>query len=306
MINGIGGGADLPDLVMSNVLGGMFGSYERHNVQWPQQAKPIIGGRYTLAESINIGAGNLDAAITQALAKLGPGEHVSVVGLSAGALVADEELRRLVARQNAIDKSKLDFYVVGDSSRSSFNKNRYDPLVNYTYSTPVDSKYDTTSVMSMYDGFTDFPDRPTNLTAVANAIAGEILHHVPSMLTNLSKVPANAKKVTTNAQGGVTTNYLIEPAHLPLVELNPWLRPQEAKLKAIVDSAYIRNDKPAATKPLSAVAVQPAATTSAPVVLTSDDPGKASATTPLAGHRGTAAGAHGSSPKAAAATRGHK
>lgn len=310
MLNGIGGGADLPDMVMTQVLGGMFNSYERRNVPWPQQAKPVMGTRYTLAESINIGASNLDAAITQALAKLGPGEHVSVVGLSAGALVVDEQLRRLAARANTVDKSKLDFFVVADSSRSSFNRNRYDPLVRYTYSSPVQSKYDTTSVVAMYDGFADFPDRVNNLTAVANAIAGEFLFHVPSMQTNLAKAPAKSKTVTVNSLGGVTTSYLIPPARLPLVQLNPWLAPQEAKLKATVDSAYIRNDKPAGAKPGSTVrptATVPAAlSTPEPPAISDDGPGNATPTTRAAGHRGAAKAARGPAPKPAATTHGRR
>jgi hypothetical protein len=32
MLNGIGGGADLPDVVMSQVLGGAFATYERTSV----------------------------------------------------------------------------------------------------------------------------------------------------------------------------------------------------------------------------------------------------------------------------------
>ena len=38
MVNGMGAG-DLSDLAMANILGGMFGSYQRQNVSWPQQAR---------------------------------------------------------------------------------------------------------------------------------------------------------------------------------------------------------------------------------------------------------------------------
>ena len=178
MINGIGGGAALPDIVMSGVLGGMFADYERHNVDWPHQARPVIGFQYSLAQSVAIGADNLDADIRAALTQIGPGEHVTVVGLSAGSLVADEEMLRLAADPN-IDPSKLNFVVVGDSSRMALNGNRRDPFLNYTYSAPVDSPYTTTTVKAEYDGFADFPNRMDNLVAVANAIAGEMISHVP-------------------------------------------------------------------------------------------------------------------------------
>ncbi len=246
MINGIGGGAALPDVVMSGVLGGMFADYDRHNVDWPQQASPVIGLRYSLAQSINIGADNLDAAIRQALTRTGPGEHVTVVGLSAGSLVADEELRRLAANPR-FDPSSLDFVVVGDSSRTALNKNRHDPFLNYTYTPPVDSPYNTTSVMAEYDGFADFPDLMNNLVAVANAIAGEMVSHVPSMFTDLSTVPSGSATVTTNSQGAVRTDYVISPAHLPLVQVMPLLGLfGESSLKSIIDSAYVRNDPPGA------------------------------------------------------------
>jgi len=261
MVNGMGAG-NLSDLAMSSILGGMYGgsSYVRQNVPWPQQARPVTGwSSMTLGESINVGANNLDAALDSAVLQLKPGEHVTIVGLSAGALVADEELRRLTTDPTAPDKSKLDFVVIADSSRILFNRNRYDALLNYTYRPPVDSKYDTKAVVAEYDGYADYPDRPTNTLAVQNAMAGANIVHVPSMITPLSSVPTSSITQTTNALGGVTTNYLIPTTTLPLVIANPALKPQEAQLKAIIDSAYIRNDNTTAaastTVPATTVAL---------------------------------------------------
>jgi hypothetical protein len=245
MVNGLGAG-NLTDLAMSSILGGMYGgtNYVRQNVPWPQQARPVTGwNSMTLSQSINIGANNLDAALDSALLQLKPGERVTIVGLSAGALVADEELRRLTTDPTAPDKSKLEFVVIADSSRILFNRNRYDAVLGYTYRPPVDSKYDTKAVVAEYDGYADYPDRPTNTLAVQNAMAGANIVHVPSMVTPLSSVPASNIKRTTNSLGGVTTSYLIPTTTLPLVIANPALKPQEAQLKAIIDSAYIRNDK---------------------------------------------------------------
>lgn len=292
MINGIGGGFALPDIVMSGVLGGMFADYERHNVDWPQQARPIIGLRYTLGESIEVGVGNLDAAIRKALTQIGPGEHVTVVGLSAGSLVADEEIRRLAADPD-IDPSRLNFVVVGDSSRMALNDNRRDPFLNYTYRPPVDSIYTTTTVTAMYDGFADFPNQMNNLLAVANAIAGEWISHVPSMFTDLSTVAPGDVTVTTNALGGVRTDYVITPAHLPLVQLIPLLGIfGESTLKSIIDSAYTRHElsgahaKVAATAPSAATAMPAAATIPAgspapPVAVDATVPGPAGSAGPV-------------------------
>lgn len=257
MLNGIGIG-DLPDLVMSNVLGGMFGNsknYQRTAVTWPMQARPVTGlNSMRLGESVTVGADNLGVAITKALTEIGPNERVTVVGLSAGALVADEQMRRLLTSPDAPDKSKLTFVVVADSSRILFNKNRYDGILGYQYTTPVDTKYDTIVVTAEYDGFADFPDRPWNFLAVANAIAGEIVTHVPSMFTDLSTVPAQNITVTTNKLGGVTTQYFIPAAQLPLVKLLPFLAPQEESLRKIIDSGYARNDGKAAATVAAPVA----------------------------------------------------
>lgn len=239
MVNGLGAG-DLGPVAMSVILGGAYGgaNYTRENVSWPAQAKPVVGKNYTLTQSVAIGTDNLDAAIAKSLAA---GDTVTVVGLSAGTLVVDDEIRRLDSKANSPDKSKLTFVVIADSSRCNFNKNRYDATVGYQYRPPVESKYNTTVVTGQYDGYADFPDRP-NPTAIANAVAGSQLVHIPSMLVPLSVVPAANITTRTNAKGGVTTSYLVPTKTLPLVALNPKLAAQEAALRKTIDAAYIRND----------------------------------------------------------------
>ncbi|MEI6254250.1 MAG: PE-PPE domain-containing protein [Mycobacteriaceae bacterium] len=240
MVNGLGAG-DLGPLAMSAILGGAYSgtNYTRENVSWPAQAKPVVGSTYTLTQSVTTGANNLDAAIVKSLAA---GDTITVVGLSAGTLVVDEEIGRLNAQTNSPDKSKLTFVVIADSSRCNFNKNRYDATIGYQYRVPAESKYNVKVVTGQYDGYADFPDRPTNLTAVANAMAGSQLVHIPSMLAPLSAVPAANIKTTTNVKGGVTTSYLVPTKTLPLVALNPKLASQEAALRKQIDAAYIRND----------------------------------------------------------------
>ncbi len=310
MVNGMGAG-ELPDLAMANILGGMFGSYQRQNVSWPQQAR-LVGGTegMTLDQSITVGANNLDAALQTALKQLEPGEHVTIVGLSAGALVADEELRRLSLSATAPAKSQLDFVVVADSSRIYFNKNRYDALLNYTYRPPVKSKYNTKAVTGQYDGYADFPDRPWNLLAVQNAIVGAQLVHVPSMLTNLSNVPATNVTTTVNSQGGVTTSYLVPTPTLPLVVVNPWLKSQEAALRKQIDAAYFRNDpKVIAAATTVAAPVPPPPAVSSLVVPVADVPAAAAPVADAqpvvtAAHRAASRAAHSGDVKPAAATRG--
>ena len=288
MVNGLGAG-DLSPAAMGLLLGGMFSTYDRQNVSWPAQARPVTGkDSKTLTESVKIGADNLDAAITSSLAQLKPGEYITVVGLSAGALVVDEEMKRLAAKATAPDKSKINFVVVADSSRTLFNKNRFDPTVSYQYSLPAETKYNTTVVTGQYDGYADFPDKKPRVTdpkfkdymtyAVPNAIAGSQLIHIPSMLTNLNTVPKNWVTTTTNAKGGVTTSYLVPSTTLPLVSLNPKLKPQEAQLRKIIDSFYTRpTPAVAAPAPAPAPAAAVPSAPAAPAAAAADSPAAAPA-----------------------------
>lgn len=273
MLNGLAAG-DLTQIVMSNILSGAFDNahnYARTNVHWPAQAKPVTGpNSLTLTESVNQGVANLKTDMATALTQIGPGETVTVVGLSAGNLVVDEYLRYLVANPStAPSKSQLNVVIVADGNRVWLNKNRYDQILKYNFQAPPQTKYNTTVVTGEYDGFADFPDRPWNLVADANALAGTIVVHVPVMFSDLSKVPSNYITTSTNSLGGVTTNYLVPAATLPIVDLFPFLKPQEAKLKKIIDAGYTRNDpnKPPAASTSStttAAATAAADTASAP------------------------------------------
>jgi hypothetical protein len=259
MVNGIAAGA-LTDIAMANILGGMFGGGDivRQNVPWPQQSRPITGpDSLSLTESVQQGVVNLDGELAKALAQLGPGEKVTIVGLSAGALVVNDQMRNLASDPNAPDKSQVTFVVVADSSRVGFNRNRYDGIIGYQYRVPAETKYDTLAVFAEYDGFADFPDRWWNFLAVVNALAGTIVEHIPAMLTDLDTVPAENITVTTNSLGGVTTSYLIPAKRLPLVVLLPFLASQEASLKETIDSAYVRNDNKSTAAALSAANTEP-------------------------------------------------
>lgn len=241
VVNGMGTNG-MSDITMAAILGGAYKSYQRQAVSWPAQAGPLTGANdIPMVESVNTGVTNLDAALNAALKKLGPGEHVTIVGLSAGSLVVDQEIRNLAANINAPDKSKLDYVVVADPSRGGYNKNRYSGALQYQNQPAPVSRYDSKFVVAQYDGYADFPDRP-NPVAVANALAGSQLLHIPSMFTALSKVPASNIKTSINTAGGVTTNYLIPTPTLPLVMLNPKLKAQQAQLRKTIDAAYSRND----------------------------------------------------------------
>lgn len=252
----------MPDILMAPTLGGAFKGQNRISVQWPAQAGPYSGRTHmSLGDSIAVGMVNLDAAITDALANLAADdEKVTVVGLSGGALVVNEVLRQLAADAEAPGKDKITFVLVADSSRQKIiDKARYSSRYEYTYQPAPEVAYDVVVVTGEYDGMADFPDRWWNFLAVMNAVAGSVFMHVPTALSDLSKVPEGNITVDVNDLGGTTTHYLVPAQRLPLVLMMPWLASQEAALKAKVDKGYSRNDdKVAEARRLSAVAEVPA------------------------------------------------
>ncbi|KWX66254.1 PE-PPE domain-containing protein [Mycobacterium sp. NAZ190054] len=254
VIGGIGT-PTMHDVVVNQLLGGALQDYdERRVVNWPAEARPYTGADdMTLGDSIRAGTVNLDAEIDAALDRLErdengdllEGERVTVVGLSAGSLVVTEVLRdwQFDGEDNP-DADEINFVVVADSSRQQIidDTDRYNPTYDYTYRLPPVTPYDTVEVTGEYDGLADFPDRWWNLTAVANALAGAAIRHIPTMFSDLSTVPEENITVTRNLFGGTTTRYLVPAERLPLVVLNPSLAPREAELKATVDRGYSRND----------------------------------------------------------------
>ena len=114
---------------------------------------------------------NLDAAIKEA-AKTG--QHVIITGLSQGAIVADAEQ---IALLNDPDARPATFVVIGDPSRGVANlvpPGVTVPVLGWKVTTPTtESQCDTDIIYGQYDGWADFPDRPWNLIADANAIIAE-------------------------------------------------------------------------------------------------------------------------------------
>ncbi|MEW5809851.1 MAG: PE-PPE domain-containing protein [Actinomycetota bacterium] len=254
------GGIKIPtmtDLMMAPLLEGAFKNQTRTSVTWPAQAGPYSGkDDMTLGASIRIGIPALDSAITTALGNLTRdadgnvvnGEKVTVVGLSAGSLVVNEVMREWMQEGVMPDPDDITFIVVEDSSRQELIKDaKYSSKYDYTYQPPPITPYDVIVITGEYDGMADMPDRPWNFLAIANAMAGSIVVHVPVMYTtSLDELKAleGTKYYTedTNIKGGVTKHYLVPTTTLPLVQLMPWLKPKEAELKAKIDKGYKRND----------------------------------------------------------------
>ncbi|WP_371068093.1 PE-PPE domain-containing protein, partial [Salmonella enterica] len=89
-----------------------------------------------------------------------------------------------------------------------------------------DSNYDTVVVVGEYDLMADFPDRPWNVLADLNAIAGFQLNHSVASLSKPSDVPAAFITTTTNGTGATTTTYLVPSPVLPLLTVFDRLLPE--------------------------------------------------------------------------------
>jgi len=229
--------------VQGHVLERMFPGVGRLDANFPGLGidGPSIG------ESVDEGAGNLEAAIRDG----GPG---TAIGLSEGALVLNAVQARLANDPNAPPPDQLSFATYGDpiarhAFGASFLTQNFPvgsvvPALDYRMPAPVESQYDTHMFVSAYDSIADWPDRQDNIMAVANAIVGLATGHT-------AMVPPQNIRTTVNSKGATTTTYLIPEQHLPLVMPFKYLDVPEdtlnqldGVLKPMVDAGYSRDDDP--------------------------------------------------------------
>jgi diacyltrehalose acyltransferase len=214
----------------------------------------------SVGESVDVGAPNT----IEAIRKGGPG---TVIGLSEGAMVLNEVQARLANDPTAPPPDQLSFAMYGDPvAKHAFGESFLTqmfpvgsvvPSLDYRIPAPVESQYDTYQFVSAYDSIADWPDRPDNWMALANAVVGLATGHTAVAFTNPSMVPARNIRTTVNSKGAKTTTYLIPEQHLPLVLPFKYLGVDEgtlnkldAVLQPMVDAGYSRNDDPA-TAPIT-------------------------------------------------------
>ncbi len=267
------GGAGQPVLSeaeMAAVLAPRYAGDTRVPVEWPAQAWPQTGlTSLTMGQSVAVGIERLEEAIDESS---GP---TVVLGISQGSLVVDAVQRRLAAGGTT---SQLTFVTIADMNRGNgiFTHFRgvYIPILDYTPQPEPVTPFDTIVVAKEYDGWADFPDRPWNLVATMNAIAGSGIVpgfagvHDATVSANLSQVPQKNITTTENSLGGTTTSYLVPTRDLPLLQpLRDWGVPKPLVdtvnnlLKPVVDAGYSRNDSPS----VAPTTVAPAAGTSKPL-----------------------------------------
>jgi diacyltrehalose acyltransferase len=209
----------------------------------------------SIGQSVDEGQGTLETAIRNG----GPGR---AMGLSEGALVLNAVKANLANDPTAPPPDQLKFATFGDPIAKHpfgesfltqlFAPGSVVPFMDYPVPAPVESQYHTDQFVSAYDSIADFPDRPDNLFALANSIAGLATGHTAVAFTNSSMVPPQNIRTTVNSKGATTTTYLIPEEHLPLVLPFKYLgfdihtlNQLDAILLPRVSAGYSRNDDPA-------------------------------------------------------------
>jgi len=260
-IGGIGWETLEQDL-MQSTFGGILNTPGNTfvNIPWPGQLG-AIGASVDLAS---------DALYSDLLTTPGP---KIAVGLSGSTMAINDVMRRLAvayANDPASVPSPADvsFMVAGDAERGIFPAlvpffGQTIPGYNYTVKPIPVTPYNITVVKGEYDGVGDWPDRPWNLLAVANALAasgafegfGSV--HFDAIFADYTTVPAKNMTTAVNSAGGTTTTYIIPTTDLPI--LRPLIAqgvPQSVVdaltrvLKPLVDLGYSRNDwRPAGGPP---------------------------------------------------------
>ena len=236
--------------VQGHVLAFIPGVDELH------QKMPEIGlNGPSIGESVEIGQDNVIRRVREG----GPG---TVIGLSEGAMVVHAVQDRLAYDPAAPPPNELSFATYGDPLAinpwtQSFLRQTYPvgstvPALDFLMPPVVDSQYDTYQFISAYDSIADWPDRPDNLMALANAVVGLATGHTAVAFTNPKNVPPQNVIKTVNSRGATTTTYMIPEQHLPLVVPFKYLGMSEADMnhldavmKPMVDAGYSRNDDPA-------------------------------------------------------------
>lgn len=185
------------------------------------------------------------------------GTAVTLAGLSQGAIVLNyvklaRSLRDPLGRRAS---DNLQFVTFGDPQNATggiTTKNR--ALQLFAPNVPMPSAYSTTEIVREYDGFSDWPDKPTHL-AVLNALMGIAYVHTDYGSAANPMTPGTLKTVRTNVAGGTTTHYVVRTVRLPLTQplrdagLNTSLL--DALLRPQIDRAYVRRPQVAPREPAS-------------------------------------------------------
>lgn len=238
-------------------LQGAYGSGEW--VPYDASMAPLEGSKSDLGTSVGTG-------VVSAEAMRATDRPTVYLGTSQGALVLDQ----VMADDAAAGVKNVSFVVIDDPNRGSGIMTGFRgvpiPVLNYTPKPLPVTPYKVDVVTVQYEGIANLPNNPASpayIPALFNAALGSMYYHSDSVYSNLATVPASNITKSTNALGGVTTNYLVPTPTLPIVTFMERMglpafigNMVNGPLKSFIDSAY--------TKPASSVAAKPATATKTP------------------------------------------
>lgn len=245
-------GASAWRIPVSDIANRVPPGYTLQQVDYPAGLFPWTGlTTATGAQSIAAGVSALDQAIRAAQSQ----GQTLVMGESLGSMVVEQELRDLAGRADAPDPATLRFQVIGDPTRpggvfSYLPFGSYEAITGTVREPVAETPYDVTVLTLQYDGIASFPDRPWNLLAVANALAGAVFYHgsdrygIAAQSLSNGEVPPGTVTSVVNSSGGVTTTYTLrqDPALLyPLEPVMPkFVAAVNAVLTPMIDQGYSR------------------------------------------------------------------
>jgi hypothetical protein len=192
---------------------------------------PVSGVKdLTLDVSVARGVTTLDNAINLAITP-GSGNAVSVFGVSQSAIIASEEMPKLLAEGftngTGGTTNQVYFTLTGDELNPNGGLlSRFPglstPSVGITWGGATPSNDFPTTIWTLeYDGFADFPKYPIDFVSDLNAVLGIAFVHgtyatvPPSQLASAVLLPGSAALGTPNSM----TNYeMIPTANLPLLD----------------------------------------------------------------------------------------
>jgi hypothetical protein len=163
---------------------------------------------------------------------------ITLAGVSQGAIVLNYVKQSLALQVTPARPSEdLSFVTFGDPMNTTGGIVAKNPPL--WLSVPpglLPTPYATTEIVREYDGLSDWPDRPTVLSAI-NAVMGiAYVHPFYGDEADPDK-PGTLKTVKVNAAGGTTTHYVVPTASLPITQplrnvgidttvVDRWLRPK--------------------------------------------------------------------------------
>lgn len=203
------------------------GQYAGVGVATPEEFWPFGGlSDAFIDDSILAGGVMLDVAVADSLARRirsdTPDAGIVVFGYSQSAVISTRLKSRLNESVAAgASAPPVTFVLIGNPTRPNggiYARFVGEQLPGWTMSgpAPTDTAFRTVDIARQYDFFADFPQDPSNVLAVANAVMGIFYGHDYTSVT-LDPNDSRYNPDTVVQTYGDTAYYLIPAEHLPLL-----------------------------------------------------------------------------------------